>query len=327
MSIAKPQTASIIETLNQGFAAVNRRLWVVAIPLLLNLYLAYGAQISLRPLVQNFAALMQRLAPETNGTAVVGLYDSWRNAGDYDLVQRFDVLELVPRLTFYSLERAQDDLPVPQRMLPMLEQRRVVFNVSDGSVAALLFLLTNLLLIPVGAVFLTMIASAVRDQRLSPLAWLRQQARAVAAILGYSAILLAATLIVGAPLLLVSSLFVVAVPPLGLLAIMLLFIIVFWINFYIGFAPEAITVGELDPIQAIRASFALVRRNFWATVGLLLLSFVITVGLGVVWTLLSNYRFGLLAAIPGSAYIGTGLVAARMVFYRERVRTQEKRDV
>jgi hypothetical protein len=68
----------------------------------------------------------------------------------------------------------------------------------------------------------------------------------------------------------------------------------------------------------VRRSFALVRRNFFASVGLLLLIWLIGLGLGLLWDQLSSSPVGLIIASVGSAYIGAGLAAARMVFYRER---------
>lgn len=323
MSIAKPHTP-LIGIINQGFAAVNRRLWVVAIPVLLNLYLWYGAQVSLRPLVESIATLFQRLTPDADRASATAFAESWRNLGNYDLADRFDVLALVPRLTMYGIQRAQDGMPLIERLLPPLDQARVAFSIGDGSLAVLLFLLTNLLLIPFSAAFLTMVASAVLGQQPKPMVWLGQFGRATAAILGYGAILLAATVVITMPLALLGLLFVRAAPPLGLLVLLLLIVVIFWLNIYIGFAPEAIAVAKLDPIQAIRTSFVLVRRNFWATLALLTISLLISIGLGVVWAALVENALGRVAAILGSAYVGSGLVAARMVFYRERVKDREQ---
>jgi hypothetical protein len=55
--------------------------------------------------------------------------------------------------------------------------------------------------------------------------------------------------------------------------------------------------------------------------GLLALSWMISVGSGVLWlSLAQGSTIGLLVAIGVSAYLGSGLLAARMAFYRERLR-------
>jgi hypothetical protein len=63
----------------------------------------------------------------------------------------------------------------------------------------------------------------------------------------------------------------------------------------------------------------IVRHFFLQTLGLLLLITLITVGLNVVWAMLAENGAGLLLALVGHAYVGSGLVAARQVFYRDRL--------
>ncbi|MBO9326861.1 MAG: hypothetical protein J7463_16315, partial [Roseiflexus sp.] len=85
-------------------------------------------------------------------------------------------------------------------------------------------------------------------------------------------------------------------------------------------ANEAIVMSRVGPLRAIRTSFEVVRRNLWGVIGLLILSLIITRGTEVIWEMFSNSTAGSIVAALGSAYIGAGLAAARMAFYRERLR-------
>jgi hypothetical protein len=107
---------------------------------------------------------------------------------------------------------------------------------------------------------------------------------------------------------------------LGILAFSLILVVIIWVQIYVGFANEAIVMSRVGPLRAIRASFEVVRRNLWGVIGLLLLSLLITRGTEVIWEMLGNSIAGGIAAAFGSAYIGAGLTAARMAFYRERLR-------
>lgn len=318
MSIAKPQTASLIDILNQGFVAVNRRIWVIVIPIILNIYVWYGAQVSFRPLINDLLALFQHSTPAAEAAPMQAIYAGWRVVGAYDLTQTLDRLRLVPRLALYSVPAATGGV-FPSEVLPQLDPARVVFEVGNPSVAVLLFLAVNLLLVPISAAFLAMLANAVRQDRLTVRGMLALVARTTLSILGYAAMLLAALLVIGVPVLIVSGLLMLASPGFGLFLLLLLLTAWFWLNIYIGFSPEAIAVGQLDPIQALRSSFQLVRRHFWGSMLLLLLSAVISAGLGLVWSIIVQSQIGLVVAIIGSAYVGSGLVAARMIFYRERL--------
>jgi hypothetical protein len=101
----------------------------------------------------------------------------------------------------------------------------------------------------------------------------------------------------------------------------------FWTWVYIGPAREAIVMNGCGPLRAIYTSFNVVRRNFWATLGFLVISWVIVLGGGVIWQQLAGSTLGLVVAIIGSANVGSGLLAARMAFFRERLRRWQSAPV
>ena len=319
MSIAKPQTMSLVDTISQGFVAINRRWWLVALPVLLNLAIWYGGQISFQPFVTNLVTVFERTAPAEQRDAANPVFESWRLYGQYDLVQAMDRMRVVPRLTAYSVDTASSSgLPLPNEVLPQIDPNRVWLTVSSPSTALLLVFAVNALLIPLGAVFIALVASAVHGGPFALGAWLRSLGRTTVGLLGYAALVLAAFVLVVAPAALIGLLLLAAVPPIGAFLLLLLLIVLFWLNIYIGFVPEAIALGGVDPVAALRASVALVRRSFWATLGLLLVLYVISIGLGVLWGILVGSPIGLVVAVLGSAYISSGLAAARMVFFQQR---------
>ena len=55
---------SLVETISQGFGAVNRRLWVLAIPFALDLFYWLGPRLSVQPLIDQFARLARALDPQ-----------------------------------------------------------------------------------------------------------------------------------------------------------------------------------------------------------------------------------------------------------------------
>ncbi|MBC8075004.1 MAG: hypothetical protein H7Y32_02930, partial [Chloroflexales bacterium] len=61
MTIVTRQNRTLIDTLSAGYGAVNRRLWVLLLPIVASLYFAYGQPVSLAPLFAQardaFAAL------------------------------------------------------------------------------------------------------------------------------------------------------------------------------------------------------------------------------------------------------------------------------
>jgi hypothetical protein len=63
----------------------------------------------------------------------------------------------------------------------------------------------------------------------------------------------------------------------------------------------------------------MVRHSLASALGLVLLTLVIIYGMGVVWSMLATTWWGVVLAIAGNAYIGSGLVAARLIFCRDHL--------
>jgi hypothetical protein len=97
---------------------------------------------------------------------------------------------------------------------------------------------------------------------------------------------------------------------------------VIWAGIYLFFVPEAIFLSGVGPLRAVKQSVAVVRLSFWPTLGLIGLTTLVLFGLGQVWELASERLtepWGLAVGVLGNAYIASGLIAASMRFYRERI--------
>jgi hypothetical protein len=74
----------------------------------------------------------------------------------------------------------------------------------------------------------------------------------------------------------------------------------------------------MKPLQAMRHSAKLVHRHRTSSVGLVLMTVVISLGLSTIWHMPPPDSWLRLTAIAGNAFINTGLTAATFVYYRER---------
>lgn len=333
MTVKKPQTTTLIDTFSEGYAAVNRRPWLVLVPILLNLYLWFGAQLSFAPLINDLHAALRLLQRDTPGQSELEAQysDQVLALGQVDMRQQFlsqhAIFNFIPTLTMYVVGASDASsgapgVPLVQAVPRLIDpQRSDTIYVSSLGGALLAFVLINALALPLSAAFLTQLAAAVRGDWPPLATWLRRVGRASLALLGYIGVFAGVMLALGLPFLFLSFLLIYLSPALGLLALSLLTIALFWARIYVGFAPEAIAVSGVGPLQAMYASFNIVRRNFWSTLGFLALYYVIAIGSGVIWLSLAHASTaGLIVAIVGSAYLSSGLLAARMAFYRERLR-------
>src|SRR5262245_2240456 len=85
LTVNKPQTSSLIDMLSEGYAAINRRPWLVLLPLLLNLYIWFGTQLSFAPLLTDLSALMRlRASPAQQNAGAAEWADQMRAIGAFD---------------------------------------------------------------------------------------------------------------------------------------------------------------------------------------------------------------------------------------------------
>lgn len=321
LTVTKPQNATLIDSISEGYATINRRPWLLLVPILLNLYLWFGAPLSLAPLISDVVRMLRSAQPPAAGSDMQMMYDQLLARGGTDLREQLAWLNAIPTLRLRVIGSLGQDgapgLPTAPQILQPIAAGAIEISTFGGALLA--FLAINALALVISSIFLAQVGAAV--QREWPgAAGLRRALRIGLALLGSVAIIFGVALALGLPMLFFASLLLLFNQTLGLLAFQLVFAIAIWIGIYIGFYREAIVLNGMGPLRAIHASFNVVRRNFWGTLGFLVLWWVIILGSDVIWTRLISSTFGLIVAIVGSAYIGSGLIAARMVFFRERMR-------
>jgi hypothetical protein len=292
----------IIDILSTGFNTVTKRLWLLVLPVALDLFLWLGPKISIAPVIEKmigtFRAAMEALPP-SSGTEV-------------NFSQAFEVMaesleDIVARTNFLTLLTWNNmGLPSIAGARPINPSTDRIIKISGYTQMLLVQALIMVVGLFITSLFWGMLGQAVRGERLNlgrllgraPTYWL--YLLAIFAPFGFVLIMaVSLSFLLGpfAPLIWVASL---------------------WVAFLISFVPQAVTLAEEKPLRALWSSLTLVRRHFWSALGLVLLSTVIGQGLGLVWVRLMNVPAGTAIAILANAFVGTGLAAAMFVFYRER---------
>jgi len=141
-------------------------------------------------------------------------------------------------------------------------------------------------------------------------------------VLLYLLLLLGLGLLFGLPVGFLAVSAALVSPALGSLALSAVLMSLVWVGIYLFFVPDAIFLSQVGPLQAVKNSVAVVRLSFWGTIGIVALITVVLLGMGRVWQLASESisgPWGVGLGILGNAYIASGLIAASMRFYRERI--------
>jgi len=324
---AKPN--GVVETLSAGYAAINHQLWILLIPIALDVFLWLGPHVSYSPLVDPALArgsawvrqigAVSRRAPSSPELNANGNGNGNGNGSVSVDDVRQSLMSLATDTNVLSL-LARGPLTLPSVAVLLGGIGALSFVTSWGEGAALLVgsLLGGLL---IGGFFYAAIAQQVRGAGTNPVAAGLSVPRSLARVLGLFLVLLGFGLLLGLPVLVVVGVMALVAPVLAAFGMALAIVALLLVDVYLYFALNAIFVSRVGPLAAVQRSVAVVRKHLWPTVALALLSWVILAGMDRVWELLAanvQAPFGVALGMLGNAYIASGLIAASMIFYHER---------
>jgi hypothetical protein len=300
-ALKSSRQTSLVDTISQGFHTVNRRIWVLAIPVLLDLYYWLGPRISIAPLF----ARIRNAYPEL-----------W-NQATRSLQTEVDVNTLLPDLRYITFRNLLQplvptiDTPAP----PFTPTAWYVDNVATGTLA---LVLSNVFVITCVTLYLLPLAHVLneRKRRLS----MRRFGQVVVSLLAIVGMLVSTVLFSLLIASIVVSLVALVAEPLALFVMFAYLAFMLWLMFVVSFSFDAVVVSGVGPLRAILISFRVVQRSLFSALSFWLLTLLIIWGMRSIWQGIatSGSSLGLLAAIIGSAYITSGLAAAHLAFYRDR---------
>ena len=304
----------IIDSLSEGFATVNRRLWVLVLPILLDVLLLSGPGISVNALVAR--ALV---AVEQSSSAEVAVKPPAEAAESSEqlrtVIKSFQDTNLLGLLAWQipSVVGATATTPLPKIRGPIISE--------PGSALPLLGQALGLGVLSLlgGSFYLAGLAGGVRREAFRLGQWAALAARGWLSFLAlYAGVALAAlpVLAVGLGL---SLLMGMLSPVLASLASGVMGAGAITLAFYLYFTDDALFLVGAWPLRAMKLSAALVVRHFGSTMGLFLLANLILVGLPLALRLVVEHPAGMAAAALGHAYVASGITAGGMVFFYQRL--------
>ena len=300
-----------IEALSSGFNLVARQPWLILLPIALSLFLWLGPRLSPEPLARQVVDLML-----VNPVSQASEYaESFRTAAD-SLIQSAHNANLFALLAFGVPTIA----PIPKS--------QTVLELSTWPAALALTVLLLACGIYLMVAYLGLIARQVRADGMPLSHVLGRSARHLWRFAVVGVMVMGATIVLSIPGMAVAG-FLALVSARSALAVMSLLtwgilLAGMWLFFYLFFVPDAIVLDNVNVRQAIGRSLAVVRRNPGASLALILLTVMLTIGLGIVWESISKTTLGSVAAIIGNAYVGSALAAASLIFYGSRWYALEK---
>lgn len=333
----------IIDALGRGFQKVNRHWWLLLVPVLLDLFLWVGPHASIQQLVDRALHSLEVDLPEVQ--TVDGIegqgWDSVRALAEqvvpgYNSFSSLRVGSLgVPSLAAWGGARLGAPssyeimwvafalmVDMPQLMVSLRDASFVtplVWQMPNEMVWLLTALGLTVVGIVIGSFYMAALSRALDVGEDEPPEGLWSRTLRFASRYGTFWLLRLGLLVaIGLPVLLLTMALAALSPGLASLFTTVVLGLVTWASFYGIFFVPALAVNEVSIWRAIWNSFNVVLRNFWPTLGLFLLINLIGGGLTILWQQFSHGSWLTVVGIVGNAYVGTGLIAASLLFYRDR---------
>lgn len=299
-----PRATGVVDSLSAGFGVVNEQPWIVLIPILLDLFFLFGPRISIAPVIGQIVT-----APELSRAI-----DADTTKSILALAEETNLLGLLSPagMTLPTIVPAiASRIGGARGAFILLDSTSTAFLIGLGAVLSGAFL---------GCLYRAILSQQAREGELtlrrlpvdSVLAWWRVIVLTLLlTVVGFFAIV---------PLAFIAALASLATAAATAVMTAVVATLAVAAQLYLFFAPDAIFISRVGPIQAIRQSAAVVHAGLWSALTLAILITIILIGMGQVWiALASQASWGLALGIVGNAYIASGLVAASMLFYRERM--------
>lgn len=298
----------VVDTIGMGYEAVIARPQLILLPVLVDLYFWLGVHITARPLLDQIASWLQNDAGAPDGVVsnVEGL--SFTNLHELaalwlPTVHLPSLVSMLSAETSYRLDSWRPAVVLPWWGI---------------IVAAVPLFMAGLI---IGATYLAGLASATVQKAEGASAGMgRSTIRGSLRLAGWIGVIIAIVLLATWPVLAGAATFSFLDAGVSIWFLIAVIIPILWGFVFFFFSIQAMFVDRVGPLPALRSSYLVVRSDTWRSLGLIVAYLVVVSGFPQVWRLMISQPAGLAIAIVGHAIIGTGMIAATMMFYQDRAR-------
>lgn len=305
----------VLRSLWRGTEVVSNRPALLLIPILLDLVLWLGPHLGVASLVDPLVAFLSQnqglttLSHNETQTAIASLAELARHLNLLALLAFFPLFPpsiMAPRLPLAT--------PWGQALLVQVNSPLMYFGL------VILLAVTGML---IGSAFWTLVARALaspRGARFDLREWLRVSRNVVVLAMAAGV----SGLIVGVPIIFGVGLVGVSSAVLGQVLLVLMGGLVLWVVMFFVFSLHGIILNSESIVHAMGKSAEVVRWSYPSTLSLVLLTVLVLMGTNAVWTLPEESSWVGVIGVLGNAYTSTALVAASLVYYKDRRRWVEE---
>jgi hypothetical protein len=306
----------LIACLSAGFNLVAGRVYLILIPVALDLLLWLGPHFRVRQLFQPFIADWIDAVQTAGSTEMINMLGAIRQLWDI-LLERFNMLSFLSTLPVGVPSLLTGVAPLKNPIGAAL-----VLEVGSWSQVFSGFLLFSLLGLVLGSLYFGAVARSTA-QPAQPFSF-QQFTWETGQVFLLALTLIALLILLAIPVSIVTTILAMISPGLAQLALLVMSFIMLWLFIPLVFSPHGIFAARQNVLRSLLVSARMVRLLF-PGVGMFLLSvLILTQGMGYLWRIPTETSWLMLAGILGNAFISTGLLAASFVYYRGAMRWVEE---
>ncbi len=298
----------IMPTIATSFELVSRHLWLLILPITLDLSLWMGTRLGAQVFLEEMIAFWQQ------DDSVLAVAE--------EVIEQFTLLVTRTNL-FASLSVPIIGIPtlmtgITPESTPLPTETIELGSMTDVALAIIGLTVVGLLLT---AVYYTLIAYTIRSHTENPLPThnlMEQMGVNWLKLLAFTLIILLFLFILYIPLLLIATLFSFISPVLSAMVAVMAPFLLLSLLFQLIFAPYSIILHGRPLINAVMESSAVFRTNVMNSITFIFTIAFISYLMNIILTAIDDGGWMMTVGIVAHAYIGTALVTAVFIFYHDR---------
>jgi len=304
---------NLMAALISGFDSVTNHVYLLLFPLAFDLFLWLGPRLRLHDLIINTINQVETLQKQDK------LYSS------PDMVEMMRVTKeiwgiIAERANMFSSMRTYP-VGVPSIMVGRLPLLSPLGNPSGIELNFGSFFLSWTLLIAIGLLlgtcYFALTAQATLKEERSIIEAIKDLPRAFMQVIWLTLFLTLILIVIGIPVSILFSTILIVGGSFGVWIVFALSGLLLWGLLPLIFSPHGIFVDNLKMLNSFLHGLRLAHGNLPKTGLFILLAFVISQGMDVLWQTPPEESWLSLIGIFGHAFISTGLLAASFVYYKQ----------
>lgn len=297
---------SLMKSLTAGFDAISNHVWLVLFTLVLDGVLWFGPRLRI-------ASLFEEIFLKPDMLAVIGnpeLLDSVR-----ETIAGFNLLSLLRTFPI-----GVPSLMVGRAPLQTPLGDPLTVDISSSSLLIILWAILSLVGIIVGTLYFSLVAQVVKNGQVSWQDLFIQFTRNIFQIILLTLSLILILVVISFPISCMMSFAMLGglgFEQVTLIFVMVIFVLYLWLLLPMVFSPHAIILNQQKAWGAIKNSFRISRKTLPTSFVLIIVVFLVSEGMGILWNIPPDSSWLTLVGILGHAFITTSLLASTFFYFRD----------